>query len=119
LQAVSEIIGEPRAKRMNIADQIIANLDEMLEAHSQLRTPSFLTTMEKQKATVSANSDRCTRCGNIRTPLFPGAGFCAECIELFRRLDYEAHGRFMWFSHMLEQWQNQNKSSKNTDKIDE
>ena len=90
----------------NIADHIIANLDEKLEA---LRaTDSAMPEQEKQTQFVAAHSDRCARCGDHTFALFPGgAPFCAKCWELFKELDYKAHGRFMWFIDMLGQIQRQ------------
>ncbi len=93
---------------MNIADYIIANLDEKLEALRAMESSSTMPEQEKQTLFVAGQGDRCSRCGDHTFAMFPGgAPFCAKCWGLFKFLDHKAHGRFMWFIDMVNQIQKQ------------
>ncbi len=101
----------------NIADHIIANLDEKLEAVRAMEASNTMPEKDKQTLFVAGRGDRCARCGDNTFPIFPGgAPFCAKCWELFKELDYKAHGRFMWFIDMLRQIQSQQEGKANAKK---
>ena len=94
-------MSKKKNKKPSIADTIIHNLDTKLTA-MQLHNSGELDRAEEQTNYVRAYGDRCGRCGAPTFGMFPGSQpFCTDCVSLFKKLDHQENGEFMYFAEMI------------------